>query len=155
MPAILTPLAVPLAGSTCSINNTYTYLYTTSVALKASAINKRRKLFALYQPPKPGQRAKLIKVTWIACIEPPVDRSQRIQFQNKGVEEIEEATPYQALEGYSYCRRYYDKTEEVKVRKECRRDELYARQERNIKRLKGLNLKLQTIQLSRNDSYIT
>ena len=47
------------------------------------------------------------------------------------------------LEGYGRHRRYYDETkEEVKARKECRRDELYARWERDIKGLKGLNLKV-------------
>ena len=64
IPATLTPLVAPLAGSTCSISNTLTYLYTTSVALKAFAANKRKKLFT--PPPlglfKPGQRAKPTKV---------------------------------------------------------------------------------------------
>ena len=47
------------------------------------------------------------------------------------------------LEGYSYRRYYYNKTEEeVEVRKEWRRDKLYIRWERDIKRLKGLNLKI-------------
>ena len=47
------------------------------------------------------------------------------------------------LEGYSCYRCYYNKTkEEIKARKECRRDKLYARWEHNIKRLKGLNLKV-------------
>jgi len=47
------------------------------------------------------------------------------------------------LEGYSCYRYYFNKTKkEVKVRKECRRDKLYIRQEHNIKRLKGLNLKV-------------
>ena len=66
-----------------------------------------------------------------------------MRFQNKEVKEVKEATPYQALEGHGRCRRYYDKTkEEVKARKERRRDKLQAGQERNIKRLKGLNLKV-------------
>ena len=148
-------LAVPLAGSTRSINNTRAHLYTTSITPKASAINKHRKPSTLHQPPKPGQRTKLTKVTQIAYIEPPVDYSQHIQFQNKGIKEVEEAILYQALEGYSRRRHYYNKTKEVKVRKERKRDKLYTKQERNIKRLKGLNLKLQTIQLSRNSNYTT
>ena len=142
---MLTLLAAPLADSTCSISNTLAYLRTTSIAPKASAINKRRKLST--PPPlglsKPSQHAKLIKVTWITYIEPPIDRSQRVWFQNKEVKEVKEATPYQALEGHSYYRHYYNETkEEVKVKKERRRDKLYTRWERNIKRLKGLNLKV-------------
>ena len=147
-------LAAPLASSTRSISNTRAYLYSTSVAPKASTINKYRKPST--PPPlgplKPSQRAKLIKVTWITCIEPPIDYSQRIQFQNKEAKEAKEAKEvkevkkvilYQALEGYSCYRYYYDKTkEEVKVRKEYRRNKLQARQEYNIKRLKGLNLKV-------------
>ena len=69
-----------------------------------------------------------------------------MRFQNKEVKEVKEvkeAILYQALEGHSRRRYYYDKTkEEVKARKERRRDKLQARQERNIKRLKGLNLKV-------------
>jgi hypothetical protein len=37
-------LLAPLAGSTRSISNTLAYLRTASVAPKASAVNKRRKL---------------------------------------------------------------------------------------------------------------
>jgi len=75
--ATLTLSAAPPAGSTRSISNTRAYLRTTSVAPKASAVNKRRKPSAPppLGPPKPGQRAKLIKVTRITRIEPPVDRS--------------------------------------------------------------------------------
>ena len=66
-----------------------------------------------------------------------------MRFQNKEVKEVKEAILYQALEGYSCCRHYYNKTkEEVKARKERRRDKLQAKQERDIKRLKGLNLKV-------------
>jgi len=47
------------------------------------------------------------------------------------------------LEGYSYYRHYYNKTkEEVKVRKERKRDKFYAKWKRDIKRLKDLNLKV-------------
>jgi len=47
------------------------------------------------------------------------------------------------LKGYSYYRHYYNKTEkEVKVRKEYRRDKLYIKWERDIIKLKGLNLKV-------------
>ena len=47
------------------------------------------------------------------------------------------------LKGYSYYKHYYNKTkEEVEVRKECRRDEFHAKWECDIKRLKGLNLKV-------------
>ena len=47
------------------------------------------------------------------------------------------------LKGHSYYRHYYNKTkEEVKVRKEYKRDELYTRWEGDIKRLKDLNLKV-------------
>ena len=121
------------------------YQQSVTIIPKASTINRRRKPST--PPPlgplKSSQRAKLIKVTRITRIEPPIDRSQRIRFQNKGVKEVKEAIPYQALEGYSYCKYYYNKTkEEVKVRKERRRDELYARWERDITRLKGLNLKV-------------
>jgi len=80
----LTLLAAPPASSTRSrirtanvapISNTRAYLYTASVASKASA-NKRRKPFTPppLGPPKPGQHAKLIKVTRITRIEPPIDR---------------------------------------------------------------------------------
>jgi len=75
-----------------------------------------------------------------------------VRFQNEEaeeaeeaeeVEEVKEATPYQALEGRGCRRHYYNETkEEVKARKERRRDELYARWEYDIKRLKGLNLKV-------------
>lgn len=66
-----------------------------------------------------------------------------MRFQNKEVKEVKEATPYQASKGHGRCRHYYDKTEEeVKARKECRRDKLQARWECDIKRLKGLNLKV-------------
>ena len=142
---ILTLLAAPPANNTRSISNTRIRLYTASVAPKASTANKRRKPFAPppLGPPKPSQRAKPIKVTRITCIEPPIDRGQRIWFQDKEVKEVKKATPYQALEGHSRRRHYYNKTkEEVKVRKERRRDELYARWERDIKTLKGLNLKV-------------
>ena len=146
--ATLTPSAAPLASSTRSISNTRAYPRTASVTPKASAVNKCRKP-STPPPlglPKPSQRAKLIKVTRITRIEPPIDCSQCIRFQNKEVKEIKEvkeAILYQALEGYSCCRHYYNETEEeVKARKERRRDKLYARQERDIKRLKGLNLKV-------------
>jgi len=43
-PATLTPLVPPLAGSTRSINNALTRSRTTSIAPKASAANKRKKL---------------------------------------------------------------------------------------------------------------
>jgi len=47
------------------------------------------------------------------------------------------------LEGHNCYKHYYNKTEEeIKAKKERRRDKLYARWECNIKRLKGLNLKL-------------
>ena len=47
------------------------------------------------------------------------------------------------LEGYSYYRYYYNKTkEEVKARKEYRKDKLHAKWECNIIRLKDLNLKI-------------
>ena len=61
----LTPSVAPLAGSACSISNTRACLYTTSVAAKASAVNKCRKLSAPppLGPPKPSQRAKLMKIT--------------------------------------------------------------------------------------------
>ena len=137
-------LAASLASSTRSISNTRTYLYTASITPKASTINKRRKPSTPppLGPPKASQRAKLIKVTQITCIEPPIGYIQCIQFQDKEVKKVKEAIPYQVLEGYSYYRYYYNKTkEEVKVRKERRRDKLYTRWERDIKRLKGLNLK--------------
>ena len=66
-----------------------------------------------------------------------------MRFQNEEVKEVKEATPYQVLEGHGRRRYYYNKTEEeVKARKKCRRDKLQARQECDIKRLKGLNLKV-------------
>jgi len=66
-----------------------------------------------------------------------------VQFQSKKIKEVKEAIPYQVLKDYSYCKHYYNKTKKkVKARKEYRRDELYARWERDIKRLKGLNLKV-------------
>ena len=47
------------------------------------------------------------------------------------------------LEGYSCRKHYYNKIEEeVKARKECKRDKFHAKWERDIKRLKGLNLKV-------------
>jgi len=94
--AILMPSAVPPAGSTCSISNICVYLCTASVTPEASAVNKPRKLSASPPPgpPKTGQRAKPTKVTQITCIEPPVDHSQCVRFQNKEVEEVEEATLY-------------------------------------------------------------
>ena len=62
---MLMPLAVPPAGSICSISNTCTCLCTANVAPEASAVNKYRKLSAPppLGPPKLSQRAKLIKVT--------------------------------------------------------------------------------------------
>jgi len=56
MLAILTLLVAPSANSTRSISNARVYLRTASVALKASAINKRRKPSAPppLGPPKPG-----------------------------------------------------------------------------------------------------
>jgi hypothetical protein len=62
---ILMLLAAFLANSTCSISNTLICLYTASVALKASTVNKYKKLSALSPLGlfKPGQPAKLIKVT--------------------------------------------------------------------------------------------
>ena len=148
IPAMLTPLVTPLAGSTRFISNTLIYLCTTSITPKASTVNKYKKLFS---PPPLGlfkfsQRAKPIKVTQITYIEPLVNYSQYIKFQNKEAKEVKEVKKvilYQVLEGYGCCRHYYNKTEEeVKARKEHRRDELYARQEHNIKKLKGLNLKV-------------
>ena len=72
-PVMLTLLAAPLAGSTRSctytaniafVSNTCAYLYTASVAPKASA-NKYGKLSTPppLELPKPGQYAKLIEVT--------------------------------------------------------------------------------------------
>ena len=54
--ATLILLAAPLASSTRSISNTRAYLYTTSIAPKASAVNKHRKLSAPppLGPPKPS-----------------------------------------------------------------------------------------------------
>ena len=77
---MLTPLAVPLAGSTCFISNTIACLYTASITPEASAVNKYRKPSVSFPPglPKPGQRAKLMKITWITYIEPPIDCSQRM-----------------------------------------------------------------------------
>ena len=49
--ATLTPSAAPPAGSTRSISNTRAYLYTASIILKASTINRRSKPSA---PPPPG-----------------------------------------------------------------------------------------------------
>ena len=47
------------------------------------------------------------------------------------------------LKGYSCCRHYYNKTkEEIKARKERKRDKLHVKWVRDIKRLKGLNLKI-------------
>jgi hypothetical protein len=65
MLVILALSAAPPTSSTCFISNTCAYLYTTSVVPKASTANKCRKLSASLPPglPKPGQRAKLIKVT--------------------------------------------------------------------------------------------
>ena len=81
-PAILMPSAAPLAGSTCSISNTYAHPHTASVTPEASAVNKPKKPFI---PPPPGpfktsQRVKPTKVTQITCIEPPVNCSQYMQF---------------------------------------------------------------------------
>ena len=73
----LTPLAAPLTSSTCSISNTRAYSHTANVAPESSAVNKHKKLST--PPPlgplKPGQRAKLIKVTWITYIDPPIGRN--------------------------------------------------------------------------------
>ena len=133
--ATLTPLAAPPAGRTRSISNALAYSRTASITPKAFTANKHKRLSA--PPPlgplKPSQHIKLIKVTKITRIEPPIDRSQCIQFQNKQVKEVKKAILYQALEGYSYCRHYYNETEEeVKARKERRRDKLYAKQECDI-----------------------
>ena len=132
--ATLTPSVAPPAGSTCSISNTRAYLHTTSVTAEASAVNKYRKPFA--SPlglPKPGQRVKPTKITQITYIEPPINRSQRVQFQNKEVKEAKEVTPYQALEGHGCYRHYYNKTKKVKARKEYKKDKLYTRQvERSV-----------------------
>ena len=126
-------LAAYCTGSICSVNNARAYLCTTSVAPEASAINKYRKLSTPppLRLPKPGQHAKPTKVTQITCIELPLNRGQRVQFQNKEVKEVEEvkevkkAMPYQALEGCGRRRHYYNETEEeVKARKEYRRDKL-------------------------------
>ena len=38
-------LVAPLASNTCSISNTCAYLYTASIAIEASAVNKYKKLF--------------------------------------------------------------------------------------------------------------
>ena len=75
-PAILTPSAAPPANSTRSISNTRVCSRTASITPKASTANKRRKPSTPppLGPPKPGQRAKPIKVTRITYIEPPVDR---------------------------------------------------------------------------------
>src|SRR6266567_650620 len=88
----LAPSAAPPARSTHSISNTRAHLYTISVAPEASAVNKCRKLYAPppLGPPKPGQRAKPIKVTQITYIEPPIDYSQCIRFQDKEVKEVKE-----------------------------------------------------------------
>ena len=141
---MLTPSAAPLAGSTRSISNTLACLCTASVTPKASAANKCRKPSA--SSPgllKPGQCAKPMKVTWITYIEPPIDCSQRVRFQNKKVKEVKEAIPYQVLEGYGCCRYYYNETkEEVKAKKKYKRDKLYAKQKCDIIKLKGLNLKV-------------
>ena len=83
MLVMLAPLAAPLASSTCFISNARACLCTASVASKAfkapeaPTANKCRKLSASppLGPPKSGQRAKPIKVTWITRIEPPVDCS--------------------------------------------------------------------------------
>jgi hypothetical protein len=146
-PATLAPSAAPPASSTCSISNTCAYLYTASVTPEASAANKYRKPSA--PPPglpKPGQRAKPMKVTRITYIEPPIDRSQHVRFQDKNimeVEEVEEAISYQVLEGCGRRRYYNNETkEEVKARKEYRRDKFHAKWKHNIKTLKGLNLKV-------------
>ena len=50
------PLVAPLASSTRSISNTRAYLRTTSVIIKASTINKRRKPSTppSLGPPKPS-----------------------------------------------------------------------------------------------------
>ena len=80
-PAMLTPSAAPLAGSTRSISNTLARLCTASVAPEASAANKCRKPSAPSPGlPKPGQRAKPTKVAWITHIKPPIDCSQRVRF---------------------------------------------------------------------------
>ena len=142
---MLTLPAAPLASNTYYISNTLTYLYTASVIFKVFAVNKYKKLFAPppLRPLKPNQYTKLIKITQIICIKQPIGRSQYMQFQNKEIKEVKEVILYQVLKDYSYYRHYYNKTKkEVKVKKECKRDKLYAKQERNIKKLKGLNLKI-------------
>ena len=82
MLVILTPSAAPPTSSICFISNIRAHPYTTNVTPEASTVNKYRKLSA--SPPlrlfKTSQHAKLIKVTWITYIKPPVDCSQYIQF---------------------------------------------------------------------------
>ena len=53
---ILTPPAAPLASNTHLIDSTHTHLYTASIAFKASAANKYKKLSAPppLKPPKSG-----------------------------------------------------------------------------------------------------
>ena len=47
------------------------------------------------------------------------------------------------LKGYGYCRHYYNKIKgEVETKKEYKRNKFYTKWECNIKRLKGLNLKV-------------
>jgi len=77
MPVMLTLSITSPAGSTHSINNAHAHSRTASITLKAFTANKCRKPFTppLLGLPKPSQHAKPIKVTYIICIEPPVDRS--------------------------------------------------------------------------------
>ena len=130
MLAILMLLAALYTGSTCFVSNARAYLCTASIASEASAANKHRKPSTPPPPgpPKPGQHAKPMKVTRITYIEPPINRGQRVRFQDeevKEVKEVKEVTLYQALEGCGRRRHYYNKTEEeVKARKEYRRDKL-------------------------------
>jgi len=74
-PVTLTLLAPDLAGSTRSISNALTYLCTANIAPKASATNKHKKPSTPFPlgPLKLSQYAKLIKVTQITRIEPPID----------------------------------------------------------------------------------
>ena len=59
------------------------------------------------------------------------------------VKEVKEAILYQVLGSYNYYKYYYNKIEkEIKVKKEYKRNKFYIRWERNIKRLKGLILKV-------------
>ena len=64
-------------------------------------------------------------------------------FKVRKLKKLKKTTLYQALKGYGCHRHYYNETEEeVKARKERKKNEFHARWEHNIKRLKGLNLKV-------------